>query len=1039
MTDGPTPFATTAARMRQLQATSTEWEAEDPTLLDGEIAFSSDLMRFKVGPGLWSSLDYWGDPDAPEDDYPYAQQNGDWFKTARYLDYGGDLDTFSDVGTSFLRLTPTASGAWPDYSGTGSFVTHLEFDAANAIQIGYAWNTPDSATHISYQRVRRGATWGGWYTNSGYSPAAYVSSLNDLSTDGTFQLSFPLGNGVSDAWGTAGFGDVVQHTNIDAVTCFQIGYELKVAGEPQIWMRTRSSGVWSDWYENNFGITITESEIIDLNRVRWRNAWVSGTEYSKNDMVVSAGYLAVANTTTNDSPVPSSTSSPIYLLPTNPPWSTDSVTNTVDYGQDYTVGDGDLLQILAYRFWVPASEAGDPNYTFTAYYSNVTDPTHPISKILGTFNGAVLTAGWNVVSTISDLLTGGTHFRFGVSVVNSSTSSTWAANWTRDSNQNVAAPATGSWNRNNGFSTLRMSSVDFDSTSQVTNLDSIRAGSTIVIADAGDPINIFQSYTVLSVDGTGATYEFSVVAVEQGSLGEPAVGVQCSINVDVPIPESTVYTSVPDYYAANPSVTGYLKIGDGAEVASESAFGIDVQYQNLVASPDWDIAAITSGGALGGDGGGGGSGSAVWYGDVAPVDAVVGDLWYRTSEPVAMYLLSDDGDSTQWVQTNGITISGDYVLKSGDTMTGNLSVPAAVANANAVNLGQMNTALDNLDLDYLPLTGGDLIGQLNTTANIVLTGTSPSVRYQETDGAGEGWTLWPSTGDFSFGLLDSGGSFESTVAVLERDGGASGNNRILLRAAADGRYVQQTNGVVTGPLTIQSSTQGDQLFLSNTAATGPWGIWQGSGDTLNFPFDGTNQFTMGPDGLLASSTSVVNRAAGDERYLQSAGDTMTGTLDIAPASGDPTLKITHSLAAFGWVITQGSGSALNFSYDGSVVFQMRSQGDANGNGVLNRDYADTRYVQLASSTSGAVGDHNFLYSYGTIAYTIGATVAGSLLSPAGVTAGGGEISGGGRSDGTNTGATRISATRSGTWTLMGGINNDNGSSFGRISLFKRTV
>ena len=330
-----TPFATTPARMRQLQATDADWLLADPTLLDGEIAFSSDLKRFKVGPGQWSTVDYWGDPDAPEDGNTYALKDGLWVETAEYTNiYTGDLNNAlaGGGGIRHYRLVPTITNSWPGGGVNGDFLTVLEWDSEKAIQIGYGYSDQQNSTHVMYQRVRRGVTWGAWYSNVAYTPDLYVNDLNVLSSQGRYAIQVPVGAGVVNGWSGIGFGDVIYHTNIDSVTAIQVGFGI-TGGQPELWMRTKEADVWSAWVENKAGFQVTESEITDLNRIRWRNGWQPAIEYVKNDMVVSSGYLAVANTTTTDNPVPASSGDPVYALPTTPVWATTSHTGVVRSGQ----------------------------------------------------------------------------------------------------------------------------------------------------------------------------------------------------------------------------------------------------------------------------------------------------------------------------------------------------------------------------------------------------------------------------------------------------------------------------------------------------------------------------------------------------------------------------------------------------------------------------------------------------------------------------------------------------------------------------------
>ena len=61
------------------------------------------------------------------------------------------------------------------------------------------------------------------------------------------------------------------------------------------------------------------------------------------------------------------------------------------------------------------------------------------------------------------------------------------------------------------------------------------------------------------------------------------------------------------------------------------------------------------------EGGGGGGGAEITIGDAFPASPpAVGSLHYLTTNPVGLYVLYDDGDSQQWVQTNG---GGTQALK----------------------------------------------------------------------------------------------------------------------------------------------------------------------------------------------------------------------------------------------------------------------------------------------------------------------------------------------------------------------------------------
>lgn len=89
-------------------------------------------------------------------------------------------------------------------------------------------------------------------------------------------------------------------------------------------------------------------------------------------------------------------------------------------------------------------------------------------------------------------------------------------------------------------------------------------------------------------------------------------------------------------YAANDVVQD----GDYVFIALQSTVEKPDNGNNPPDPVDWDV--MSSGG-----------GSSVYVQDTAPATPAVGELWFKTSAPVGLYIYYDDGDSTQWVQTDG--------------------------------------------------------------------------------------------------------------------------------------------------------------------------------------------------------------------------------------------------------------------------------------------------------------------------------------------------------------------------------------------------
>jgi len=174
--------------------------------------------------------------------------------------------------------------------------------------------------------------------------------------------------------------------------------------------------------------------------------------------------------------------------------------------------------------------------------------------------------------------------------------------------------------------------------------------------------------------------------------------------------------------------------------------------------------------------GSGSAGGGVTIADAAPAGAAQGDLWWESDTGI-LWIWYDDGNTMQWVQAAGSS-GGDFVKKTGDTMTGNLQAPelwardpatanhlvASTANGrntlygakaglahwelslgDDVPLGGGNTGSNfsvhrhddagNAIIDYTPLTIDRATG--NTTLSNVLTvrGNAPGIVIDKTSDA----------------------------------------------------------------------------------------------------------------------------------------------------------------------------------------------------------------------------------------------------------------------------------------------------------------
>jgi hypothetical protein len=99
--------------------------------------------------------------------------------------------------------------------------------------------------------------------------------------------------------------------------------------------------------------------------------------------------------------------------------------------------------------------------------------------------------------------------------------------------------------------------------------------------------------------------------------------------------------------------------------------------------------------------------------DAAPSSPNPGDLWFRTTSPVGMFIWYVDANSSQWVATDqASTLAAGFIQKVGDSMSGQLSLlagdPTAAGHAarKAYVDAQVATRLTQAQADvlYMPIT-----------------------------------------------------------------------------------------------------------------------------------------------------------------------------------------------------------------------------------------------------------------------------------------------------------------------------------------------
>jgi len=134
----------------------------------------------------------------------------------------------------------------------------------------------------------------------------------------------------------------------------------------------------------------------------------------------------------------------------------------------------------------------------------------------------------------------------------------------------------------------------------------------------------------------------------------------------------------------------------------------------------------------GGGGSSGGGGAGVWIGEAPPDLAEPGALWYESDTGI-FSIYYDDGNTRQWVQVNGISMAGGggggtvdaytkgesdarFVNLDGDAMTGHLGLPINPAANQAVRRDYVESAVTTVGNGKVSKTGDTMTGGLTINA-----------------------------------------------------------------------------------------------------------------------------------------------------------------------------------------------------------------------------------------------------------------------------------------------------------------------------------
>ncbi|HVW66935.1 MAG TPA: FG-GAP-like repeat-containing protein [Candidatus Peribacteraceae bacterium] len=271
--------------------------------------------------------------------------------------------------------------------------------------------------------------------------------------------------------------------------------------------------------------------------------------------------------------------------------------------------------------------------------------------------------------------------------------------------------------------------------------------------------------------------------------------------------------------------------------------------------------------------------------------------------------------------TGNIIATGDarYVKKSGDTMTGALTINVTGGNVSTVGLKVINTMSGAIvHAEKTLSTSGTLVFEGAASGSSLYLGTSLKGAGLSSCNSTNNALQWnSSTGRFGCTTITGGTSF-STGQVI---------------TIGDNRYVKKSGDTMTGALTInvtggnvstvglkvintlsgaivhaEKSLTSSGTLVFEGAASGS-SLYLGTslkGAGLTDCSDGvlskllwssaTGRFSCGTD---QSGASGISQSVADQRYVKKSGDTMTGALTINVTGGSPGtigLKVLNTLS-----------------------------------------------------------------------------------------------------------------------------------------------
>jgi len=609
---------------------------------------------------------------------------------------------------------------------------------------------------------------------------------------------------------------------------------------------------------------LEEQFLAVLDRVVWKGKWFS-TNYLKFEMVRDGDWTMIANKDTATRAAPQPVGSPLFTLPEPPPWEAnpfEEETSVVSCIHEFTMLKSGWLKEL--KVWSPEA-SNTPDYDSRIYLYDVTDPANPL--VLNQINSPVLLENtWSTIITANALVIAGTVLQVVFTQSHTAEGVNISGGWALESFNSGNAPGTGNWNSNNNVTgnadLLRIAKTDLDGTDRGGELAGIVSDSTIRFVQTNDTTRSadFTVATPLSIVDQGTFYAITVnTGTSEGSGGRPNDGAVTTMDTFVPVAVPTKYVADNDYWltnqvdfaniAASLEFNGVPQVGLGL---AQTAYGIDVQFQEGALSPDWEVVATSEGTSGGGSGSTGGRASDVSF-------VPVGDI---IAEDVQAALEELD---TEKLPIGGKAVDSD--LLDGIDSTG-FSLVAHVHNAVEV----VNTPAGNISATEVQGALNELDTDLTTHANSV--------------------------------TAHAGASIINTPAgnITATDVQAALNELDAEIIALEGATHTHSNKAVLDAVTASFLTADETKLDGIEALANNYSHPIGDGN-LHVPVNGT-----GNDGSVLTATAVAGVYAWQVPIVYDDSDVLKDTDTLSPVTGINKLVTQDDVSA-------GSGDMTKAVYD----------------------------------------------------------------------------------------------------------------------------